>query len=183
MEAAELPAEQMYSLFPVGPPSCLPHALPSFRILLRRLSRVPPIFPPHAQIPSRALLHDVPYHRPCPSHETASALLVGQNELLFSQERECPSGAKPPVRRAVFSQLFAPFPSSNRGPDTTPDPRLIKLRFKISLSSIDPRPPFLERRRVGACNRLAAKKWSHFYISEPPPRAWSRMTGVENSLK
>ena len=132
--------------------------------------------------------HPVPFSMTCPTtapalYETASALLVGQNELLFSQERECPSGCQTPVRRAAFSQLFGPFPSSNRGPDTTPDPILAGLILKISLSSIDPRPPFLERRRVGACYSLAAKKWSHFYISEPPPRAWSRMTGVENSLK
>ena len=59
----------------------------------------------------------------------------------------------------------------NARPEITPNLTGPGLRFKISLSSIDPCPPFRAKRPVKPPNTLAPEKWSHFYISEPPSRA------------
>ena len=101
------------------------------------------------------------------------------DSIALESSPPCPwrPGISPPF------PLFPLPPLKMARPDTTPNPSLIGLRMKISVSSIDPCPPFRARRPAKGGARLATKKWSHFYISEPPPRAWSRITGVENSLK
>ena len=81
------------------------------------------------------------------------------------------------------SLLFPPFPACKIAcPETMPNPQKAHPKMKISLSSIDPCPPFRAKRQSKGGNALAPEKWPHFYISEPPSRAWSRMTGVGNSL-
>ena len=78
----------------------------------------------------------------------------------------------PGSRGAVFKSAFIPFlQCKNAHPEITPNLSAPRLRFKISLSSIDPYPPFHAKRPVKASDTLAPEKWSHFYISEPPPRA------------
>ena len=72
----------------------------------------------------------------------------------------------------VFKSAFVPFlQCKNAHPEITPYHKNLHLRFKISLSSIDPCPPFRATRPVKAGTSLAPDKWSHFYISEPPSRA------------
>ena len=48
-----------------------------------------------------------------------------------------------------------------------------------SVPSFRPKPPSITQ----VCNLVHANTVHDLYINKPPPRAWSRMTGVGNSLK
>ena len=62
-----------------------------------------------------------------------------------------------------------------------------KLKMKISLSSIDPCPPLRAKRSDKAGHKDRSKDRSKtylaFFLLRTAIRAWSRMTGFENSLK
>ena len=76
---------------------------------------------------------------------------------------------------------FSPLsPCKNGHPETTRNPSATRLRFQISLSSIDRCPPFRAKRtdRGGNSNRL--KKQCNFFPAEPPP---SRLVQDDGSRK
>ena len=163
------PSPSRLLLFPPSlfPPFFLP-AFSPYRLLLFPPSPLPAFsFPPSPSSPN-IRMHVATHH---------SSARVSSRE----RAQKC---YRFPVFTSAFAPLFAPFPSSNRGPDTTPNPRLPHLRLKISVSSIDRCPPFRAKRKDKGGFNLRVKNLAHFFpFRAALSRAWSRMTGVGNSLK
>ena len=98
-------------------------------------------------------------------------------------DRSVPGVTKHPKMFPALSVqvCFSPLsPCKNGHPETTRNPSATRLRFQISLSSIDRCPPFRAKRtdRGGNNNRL--KNLCNFFPAEPPP---SRLVQDDGSRK
>ena len=72
---------------------------------------------------------------------------------------------------SVQACFCAPLQCKNARPEITPNLTGIHLRFHISLSSIDPCPPFRAKRTHKAHYNLRLKTDRRFSRAEPPSRA------------
>ena len=72
---------------------------------------------------------------------------------------------------SVQACFFAPLQCKNAHPEITLNLSGPGLRFNISLSSIDPCPPFRAKRSDKGGDNLRLKTGRRFSRAEPPPRA------------
>ena len=112
-----------------------------------------------------------------------SAQPSGRPSLSHMEAKQCSEKAGSPADsvQVCFSAFLR---CQNAPPEITPNPSATGPKINISLSSIDPCPPFRPERPANPGTDYG-KRGSRrdLYIEKPLPRAWSRMTGVGNSLK